>query len=207
MTVVWQSALPPTLCTICQCILYVQFTIATQVCPHFHSLRRDLGFFRYAFTRADADHRFSPSEKIGTVVLGYSRNGWQALRPFPLLYNVRHHSHPVAIQQLTQEQATIIVSPASDPQASSQRLQCQSSRMIRFRWTLGLAVQLRAERPRICNIRERHGVVTKPRFQPLPFSIVPRSILIVQKTRICIACRLVNMPDSSPHSFLDAPFP
>ncbi|KAI0252281.1 hypothetical protein BJV78DRAFT_1204188 [Lactifluus subvellereus] len=49
MAIVWQSAVPPTLCTICLCIFYIQFSLATRVCPHFHSLRRDLGIFRYAF--------------------------------------------------------------------------------------------------------------------------------------------------------------
>lgn len=38
----------------------------------------------------------------------------------------------------------ITISLASNPQASTQRLQYQSRRMIRFHWTL--AVQLRAKR-------------------------------------------------------------
>jgi hypothetical protein len=49
MTLVWQSAVPPMLCTICLCILYIQYSVATQVCPRFYSLCRDLGFLRYAF--------------------------------------------------------------------------------------------------------------------------------------------------------------
>jgi hypothetical protein len=49
MTLVWQSAVPPMLCTICLCILYIQYSVATHVCLHFHTLRRDLAFLRYAF--------------------------------------------------------------------------------------------------------------------------------------------------------------
>jgi hypothetical protein len=35
MSVVWQSAIPPTLCTIVLCVLYVQFATAEQKRPQF----------------------------------------------------------------------------------------------------------------------------------------------------------------------------
>lgn len=37
MTAVWKSAIPPTLCAILMCTLYVQFAVAQQVCSRHHS--------------------------------------------------------------------------------------------------------------------------------------------------------------------------
>ncbi len=44
MTAVWKSAIPPTLCTIFLCILYIHFATAEQVRSHLHSFIATLFF-------------------------------------------------------------------------------------------------------------------------------------------------------------------
>ena len=48
MTVVWQSAIPPTLCTIFLCVLYIQFATTTaQVCSRLPSRLSEPNFYFY----------------------------------------------------------------------------------------------------------------------------------------------------------------
>ena len=56
MTVIWQSAIPPTLCTIFLCVLYVQFATAQKVCSLLYPLHVILvPFFLSCVSWTDAD--------------------------------------------------------------------------------------------------------------------------------------------------------
>jgi hypothetical protein len=137
---VWQSAVPPTLCTIYLCIAYVQFSLATQVYSHLQtSARRSWDSLSACDYRVD-DRLPFPTENITTMVHSYSRVDWQALSPFFPLYYVWDRSHLMAIQFLTLYQAMTVLSRASNPrpQRITQRLQYQSTRVIHYRSTLEL---------------------------------------------------------------------
>jgi hypothetical protein len=62
MTVVWRSAIPPTLCTIFLCVLYIQFATAKQVCSRLYLVHSEpssififiiLSFGTYRLANAD----------------------------------------------------------------------------------------------------------------------------------------------------------
>lgn len=47
MTAVWKAAIPPTLCAIFLCMLYIQYAVAQQVCPLHRLFRSESSFFLY----------------------------------------------------------------------------------------------------------------------------------------------------------------
>src|SRR6266702_3738395 len=92
VNIVWQSALPPTLCAICTFVLYFLFSTAPRVsAPDFCPCS---GFCWVLFAGAHWSDGtlttgFPFSENSAVLVPGCPSDDWEALRSFALLHDVR----------------------------------------------------------------------------------------------------------------------
>ena len=89
MNIVWQSALPPTLCAICVSVLYIQYSTVPQVsvsisAPAQGSRSREL------IGATSADDRLL--DTITALDAGYPADDREALRSFVVLHDVRRAS-------------------------------------------------------------------------------------------------------------------
>ena len=87
MNIVWQSALPPTLCAICVFVFYIIFSTRPQVSAHDFCPYGGL-YWRVVLPIA-LTTRLPFLGSVGGLVPSYTVNDWEALRPFPPLHDVR----------------------------------------------------------------------------------------------------------------------
>lgn len=91
MIIIWQSAIPPTFCTIFLCILYIHYATARQVRSPLSCMKILVSFFVPAYNERTLMVWFLHVEKTRLLVHHYSGDGWQVLRHFSILHNVRLH--------------------------------------------------------------------------------------------------------------------
>src|SRR5712675_605996 len=131
MTVVWQSAIPPTLCTIFLCVLYVQFATARPVCSMGSRQCANVLITRFLYQKKP-DFWYSTIQgligKLYVLSLFYMMYGaiCPCLAAWPLM---------MLNTVLT------MVPRASSAHHSSQRLRFQTNPMIRTRLTTDIMVR------------------------------------------------------------------
>ena len=87
MNIVWQSALPPTLCAICVAVFYVQSALAHNVSASHFCPGSGLLWASWFIGVTVADFLFS--ENIAVLADGYPDDNREALRSFIVAHNVR----------------------------------------------------------------------------------------------------------------------
>jgi len=141
---VWQSALPPTLCTICVSVIYIRFSTARQVSAlPFYPCS---GFFWRLVRGSSLERRtlttgFPFSEKIAVLADGYPGDDREALRSFAVLHDVRRFDLTcirISVVHTISDAMSMIVTlglynRTSDLQRSYRRSLCQQRPCIHLR--------------------------------------------------------------------------